>query len=162
MSLGWATDRDIQPFLAQQDLVADHLTGYLDLIADSNSEEEKHAIIWSVSNLVPLKQFKPGELKIVYYENLCTQPELELPNIFETIHQDFDPSIVKSTYRPSLTTKATSAVVTGMDRITQWKNKFSHAQIESILRVVKAFDLDHLYGDSLTPLNPTDAPYAVN
>ena len=36
------------------------------------------AIIWSINNLVPLTQLKPGELRTVYYENLCTQPEIEV------------------------------------------------------------------------------------
>ena len=85
MELGWATDRDIEPFLSQPQLVEDYLGPYSDLIRSARSSEEKHAVIWSVSNLVPLKQFISEELKVVYYENLCTQPEVELPGIFEAI-----------------------------------------------------------------------------
>jgi len=119
------------------------------LIRNSKTDEEKHAIIWSVSNLVPLKQFNPGELKIVYYENLCTQPETELTWIFDAIHQRFEHSMVKQISQPSLTTKSTSAVVTGTNKIAQWKNVLSTTQIENILRVVEAFGLDYLYADSL-------------
>jgi hypothetical protein len=35
----------------------------------------------------------------------------------------------------------------------RWKNSLSSAQIGRILNVVKAFRLDHLYGDSLLPLS---------
>jgi hypothetical protein len=73
IELGWATDRDIEPFLVQPHLLEDHLDPYFDLIYRAETVEEKHAVIWSVSNLVPLKQFNSNEWKVVYYENLCTQ-----------------------------------------------------------------------------------------
>lgn len=153
MSLGWATDRDISHFLAQPDLVEDYLGDYLDLIGSANTPEEKHAIIWCISNFVPLKQANPGELRIVYYENLCTQPEVELANIFEFIHHRYKPMNLRKFTVPSLTAKTTSAVVSGSDRVTQWKRKLNPTQINNILRVVNLFDLDYLYGDSHLPLN---------
>jgi len=153
MQLGWATDRDIEPFLSQPELVADHLGGHLDLIRNAKTAEEKHAIIWSVSNLVPLKQFMPDELKIVYYENLCVQPDIEFPAIFKSVGHGYDYSLVERLNQPSQTTKVTSAVVTGSNKISQWKSGLSPLQIERILRVVQAFGLDYLYDDSLLPLN---------
>jgi hypothetical protein len=152
IDLGWATDADIQPFLSQPDLVADHLAPCMDLIKTAKTDEEKHAIIWSVSNLVSLRQFKPGEIKIVYYENLCTQPEIELPVIFESVGQKYRESIIDTVSRPSQTTRVTSAVVDGTDKISAWRKKLSAAQIENILRVVDAFGLGHVYGDSILPL----------
>jgi hypothetical protein len=153
MELGWATDRDIEPFLSQPDLVTDHLTPHMDLIKNAKTDEEKHAIIWSVSNLVPLKQFNPNEIKIVYYENLCTLPEIELPAIFESVGQKYKASITDIVSRPSQTTRVTSAIVDGTDRLSSWRRKLSAAQTESILRIVDAFGLGHVYGDSLLPLN---------
>ncbi len=153
MELNWATDRDIEPFLSQPDLVEDHFAPCMEIIKNARTNEEKHAVIWSVSNLVPLKQFQSDEIKIVYYENLCIQPEIELPAIFTSIGQSYRDSKNDSFSRPSQTTRVTSAVVDGTDRISAWKKKLSDKQIENILQVVKAFGLDHLYGDSLLPLS---------
>lgn len=153
LDLGWATDRDIEPFLNQSDLVTDHLEPYLDLIKNARTDEEKHAIIWSVSNLVPLKQFKSGGIKVVYYEYLCTQPEDELPAIFSSIGQMYRDSKNDALGRPSQTTRVTSAIVHGTDKISSWRRSLSDPQIENILRIVKAFGLDYLYGDSLLPLS---------
>lgn len=161
MQLGWATDHDIEPFLSQPELVADHLSDHLDLIRNAKTDEEKHAIIWSVSNLVPLKQFMPDELKMVYYENLCTQPEIEFQTIFESIGHGYDDSLVEMVNQPSQTTKATSAVVTGSNKISHWKSALSPLQIERILNVVRAFGLDHLYDDSSLPLNPGPKNHVV-
>jgi hypothetical protein len=154
MELGWATDSDIEPFLSQPELLEDHLEPYLDLIRSAANIEEKHAVIWSVCNLVPLRQFHPGELKIVYYENLCTQPEIELPGIFEAIGYRYSGAPATSINQPSQTTRGASAVVAGTNKIGSWKRKLSRSQIDNILRVVRGFDLDHLYRDSTLPCDP--------
>jgi hypothetical protein len=153
MELGWDTDRDIEPFLAQPELVSDHLRDHVELIRSLETDEEKHAVIWGVSNLVPLKQFQPGELNIVYYENLCIQPEVELQAIFKSLGLQYDPQPAGRVDQPSQTSRATSAVVTGSNKISQWKNGLRLPQIDRILRIVQNFGLDHLYGDSLLPLD---------
>jgi hypothetical protein len=152
MELGWATDRDIEPFLSQPQLMEDFLGPYSDLIRGARSSEEKHAVIWSVSNLVPLKQFNSNEWKVVYYENLCTQPEIELPGIFEAIGYQYSGLVVTSRNQPSQTTRSASAVVAGTNKIENWKNKLSRSQIDNVLRVVQAFGLGHMYDDSTLPL----------
>jgi len=152
MELGWATDSDIEPFLSQPHLMADYLCEYRELIRNARTEEEKHAIIWSISNLVPLKQFQPGELKIVYYEYLCTQPELELPAIFTSIGQRYESTAMDKINRPSQTTRETSALVNGKDQISHWKQKLTSLQIDNILRVVEKFGLGDFYSASLLPV----------
>ena len=153
MDLGWATDTDIEPLLSQPDLIEDHLLPYMDLIKSAKTLEEKHAIIWCVSNLVPLKQFNPGEVKIVYYENLCKQPETELMCLFKFLGQTYSGSVVDVINQPSQTAKVTSAVVRGMDKIENWKKKLSPTQIDRVLQIVEAFGMSHLYGDSVLPLS---------
>lgn len=152
MDLGWATDGDIGQFLSQPKLMEDHLAPHIDLIKNAKTDEEKHAIIWSVSNLVPLQQFKLNEIKIVHYENLCTQPEIELPAIFNAIGRKYEVSNNSVVNRPSQTARAASAVVNGADKISSWRKKLYAAQIKNILRIVEAFGLSYLYGDSLIPL----------
>jgi hypothetical protein len=153
MELGWATDRDIKPFLSQPQLAEDFLGPYSDLIRSVRSVEEKHAVIWSISNIVPLKQFNSNEWKVVYYENLCTQPEIELPGIFEAIGQQYSGRLFTGSNQPSQTTRSASAVVAGTNKIENWKNKLSRSQIDNVLRVVQAFGLGHVYDDSTLPLD---------
>src|SRR5687768_15434851 len=133
--------------------MVDYLCDYREFIRNAKTDEEKHAIIWSISNLVPLKQFQPGELKIIYYEHLCTQPELELPEIFTSIGQRYDATAMDKINRPSQTTRESSAVVNGKDQISYWKQKLTPLQIDNILRVVEKFGLDDLYNDSFLPVS---------
>jgi hypothetical protein len=157
MALDWATDKDIQPFLSQSELVTDYLSLYLDVINNARTPEEKHAIIWSVNNLVPLRQFKPGELKIVYYENLCTQPDIELQAIFHTLGLEYKSLSARQLNRPSQTTVMNSAVINGIDKIAFWKKKMTTTQIDNILRTVERFGLHTVYNDSLLPLNELES-----
>jgi hypothetical protein len=106
-----------------------------------------------VSNLVPLRQFKPSELRIVYYENLCTQPEIELQNIFPGLGLEYNGTSRSQVNRPSQTTLATSAVVSGMDKVSFWKKRMTPSQIGLVLQIVERFGLHPLYGDSFLPLN---------
>jgi len=151
MELGWATDSDIEPFLSQPHLLQDHLDPYFDLICGAETVEEKHAVIWSVSNLVPLTQFSSNELKVVYYEDLCMQPETELPGIFEAMGHQYSTSLFTGSNQPSQTTRRDSAVVKGINKVEHWKKKLSRSQIDNVLKVVQAFGLAHLYGDSTLP-----------
>jgi hypothetical protein len=153
MELGWATDDDIKTFLSQPDLIEDHLGSYMDTIHNAKTDEEKHAIIWCVSHLVPLMQFKPGELHITYYENLCTQPKIELPDVFNAIGLGKAVKVMDKINQPSQTTRSNSAVVKGTDKIISWKKKLTSVQITNILRIVEAFELSHIYNDSYLPLN---------
>jgi hypothetical protein len=153
MQLKWATDGDIEPLLSQDKLVEDYLSDKLDLIMNAKTLEEKHAIIWCISNLVPLKQFNPGELNIVFYENLCLRPEVEIPRIFQIIGHKYNNTIFSSLKKPSGTVTNSSAVMRGLDRTSQWKTKLSPTQIKKILSIVESFELDFLYGDSYTPIS---------
>jgi hypothetical protein len=147
LQLGWATDTDIESFLSQPDLVEDFLSTKLDIIHRAETAAEKHAVIWCIHNLVPLKQFNPTELNVVFYEELCLQPELEIPRMFGLINQTFDQAIYQRLSVPSITSSPNRP--SGIDR---WKQDLTFKQIEEVLRIVEAFGLGDLYGSSSKPM----------
>ena len=162
----WATDSDIAPFLAQEKLIEDYLRDRLDLIRGARREEEKHAIVWCVSNLVPLAQFGSGDLDVFFYERLCTQPEPEILRMVRILGEarfEVEEARLGRALRridiPSGTTLKSSAVMTGEDLVGRWRTHLSQSQISNILAVVDAFGLSHLYGDSVWPgTGPDGAP----
>jgi hypothetical protein len=158
MQLHWATDDDIAPFLSQPKLVADFLGDRMDIVRSATTTAAKHALIWSVHHLVPLQQFEPNELTVVFYEDLCLRPDTEIPRIFRAIGRDFDRTAFRAADRPSATAQPTSAVVAGTDRVSGWTSALSSRQIEQVLAVVDAFGLGHLYGSSPTPLTEGAGP----
>lgn len=151
LKLKWATDHDIEPFLQQPQLIEDFLSSKLPVIRGATTDEQKHAIVWSVSNLVPLEQFRDDGLKVVFYEDLLLRPESEIPALFEALNLPFGPSVYRYLHRASMKAVRDSAVIGGRDAITGWRRFLSEQQINNILDVVRAFGLDHLYGNADTP-----------
>jgi hypothetical protein len=152
MQLGWATDADLESFLTQKNLVNDFLAHKMDIIRRANSPEEKHAIIWCISNLIPIEQFNCDDLTIVFYENLCLYPKIEIPRIFGAIRHEQKVSVYNYAKRASVTATPKSPVVTGANKVSQWKNVLSSIQVKNILRIVEIFGLDYIYNESPTPL----------
>jgi len=151
LRLNWATDSDIASFLGQSTLVADFLEDKLDLIASTDSAEGKHAIIWSISNLVPLRQFDAGALPIVFYENLCMRPGLELPTAFAALRQAAPADLARSLLRPSSTTTADSFMGEHRRSLSAWQDRLGAQRIDRILRIVDAFGLGELYDSAGMP-----------
>jgi hypothetical protein len=149
MRLGWATDGDIDPLLAQPDLVEDHLADHLDTIRGASSDEEKHAVIWCIHHLVPLRQFGEGGLRLVFYEELCRDPEGELALAFEALGRRPGARALKAARRPSMTAVSSSAVVGGADPTRGWRKFLGNAGVERVLGVVEAFGLSGLYQDGM-------------
>jgi len=156
MELNWATDSDIAPFTAQTDLLTDHLDDFARRLANARTVEEKHAIVWCVSNLVPLRQFAVDELPVVFYEDLCADPETTFAAVFRAIGFADMTSGAADAGTPSATSRRASAAVAGGDALRSWQSNLSRKQIHNILATVESFGLGGLYGDSVTPLTPRD------
>ncbi|MGD8817381.1 MAG: sulfotransferase, partial [Acidobacteriota bacterium] len=152
MRLGWDTDEDIQPFLDQPRLVDDFLAEHLPRVRSASHIEEKHALIWSIHQMVPLAQLGPDRLHVVFYEDLVSDPDSTWERVFRWLGQPFDTSTLRMARRPSTTSTARSAIVRGIDPLTQWQRDLSADQISRILQVVRGFSLDYLYGEAATPL----------
>ena len=159
MRLDWATDKDIAPFLGQRKLIEDHLKEKVELVRVARTEEEKHAIIWCIHNLVPLAQFGHGELHVIFYERLCLDPAPEIARIRSLLERPpFEGELadisgpLKRIDVASTTATRESAIMTGRDRIARWREELTVDQIERVLSVVEAFGLGGLYGDSVTPV----------
>jgi hypothetical protein len=151
MQLGWADDDDIAPFLAQNRLVADFLKDKIELVQDARTAAQKHALVWCISNLVPLQQFARQDWHVIFYENLIVQPEVEIPQLFQAVGQTYKQSVFTTLARPSSTVTVDSAVMHGHDKVSQWQKKLTTRQIDDILAIVAAFGLDYLYGENILP-----------
>ena len=152
MRLEWATDADVQRFLCQPVLVADHVQPYLDVIERARTDEEKHAIVWCLSNLVPLRHFVEGGWTLLYYETLRRSPDIEVPRIFEALGGEFNDGVFSAMRRPSRTTRHSGTRVASGSPDADWTRDLTSQQIDRILTIVRGFGLDYLYGDSAMPV----------
>ena len=151
LQVSWEVDEDIASFLAQDRLVADFLSDKLELIRAAKTFEEKVAVVWCVTNLVPLSQFQGVQLNVFFYEHLCTQIEEEIPRIFQAIRHVYRPSVFRSAALPSVTSRLFSPIMTGGSKIDGWQKALHAEQIRRVMAIVDAFGLSHYYDETPMP-----------
>lgn len=119
---------------------------------------DRHMFMWCVENYVPLKQFKEGEILVLFYEDLCRQPEQEIKKIFSYIGEDFTSSILESSAKPSALSLSDSAINSKGDPLNSWRKNISAAQIQRAVEILSIFGLQKIYNRSSLPLvNATEA-----
>lgn len=158
IKLNWTADRDLRYLLAQPLLIENFLGDKLGMIRNARTEEERLAIIWCVTNLIPLKQFFGTPLHVVFYENLYRQPEEEIPRIFHAIGRPYKDSVFRKGRRPSLSCNIKSGIFGDANPIIAWRRVLSEDAINRVYGIVREFGLDYLYGNSEIPLQTTISP----
>jgi hypothetical protein len=155
LRLRWATDSDIASFLAQPKLVQDHLADKLDLIASVDTDVGKHAVVWCISNLVPLRQFAAGGLTLLFYEDLCRQPEIELNRVFGALGR-LEQQPGRRLTQPSSTTTVASAVLAAGTPPLQAARTLDARDTAIVMDIVEAFGLAGLYDAAGRPVSLLD------
>lgn len=154
MHYGWTADEDLHSMLPQVRLVEDHLAPYLDVIHGATLPEDKHAILWCICNLIPLRQSGYDALRPLHYEHLYKERDRLETVLALALH--CNPRAVRpaATDRPSGTTTMHSPAFRGEDNLGHWCRELPPESIRRILDIAAAFGLDDLYGAGPMPLRP--------
>jgi hypothetical protein len=162
LKLGWKTHLDT--FTAQPELVADYLTPTMDLILGAETAVERHAVMWCVENLVPLRQMADYDWQFCTYEALCQRPAFEANRLLSSLGLPYNWLARRAVHRISSVARADSAVVGTADPLRDWQYKMETADIDATLNIVDAFGIDMYTADPLPHLDrigrpqPTPAP----
>ena len=144
--LGW--DDHLSEFLVQEELMAalaEHRSLIEDVVATGDAFE-RHALRWCLENALPLRLLRRGDAHVVFYEDAVADPERELRRLFAYLGKDWDDRVLNSVPVFSQTTFP--------DRDVEERRGAGGARAAELLR---AFDLDHLYGIAPGPrLFPDD------
>jgi len=146
---GWETH--LEEVLSQRELIDDHLSDHLDDIASAEDEFEKHMILWCIEHAVPLRQLASDEAFVVFYEDLCREPETVIPALFRWLGLDSERSALNRIGRPSVMTAKDSAVRTGEDLVGRWKKKIDKKQLDRAGSILERFSLDGVYSVDVLP-----------
>ena len=142
----------------QPDLRQDFLLNHEDLIrnvSEGGDFIQKQLLIWAIINYVPLHQFKQGELKVIFYENVFLDPTKEITSALKYIKDDptipavqLPSSLVK---RPTRVAGKYSTLLNDRSPILSWKNELSASQIKQGFKILEHFGLDGIYGEDGLP-----------
>jgi hypothetical protein len=150
----WMTEP--KQFLNQPFLVEDYLEPYREIIEKTAGDFEKQVLIWSIIHYVDLKQLEERDIILVFYEDLCSDPEGELERIFVFLYGSAgerlnSPKLAERIKAPSFTSRQNSAIKMGGDLFDVWKKDLSESNIENGIEILRTFGLDRIYNRSLTP-----------
>jgi hypothetical protein len=136
----------------QKELMEDFLEPFESDIKSITNVFENYIFQWCINNYVPLKQFKPGEIHLVFYENFCINPENEIKRLFEFLKKEYDDLIFSKLRIPSVQAHQNSAIKTDKKKlISGWQNDLSPQQITKATEILSLFGLDKIYSNSLIP-----------
>ncbi|MBN2304762.1 MAG: sulfotransferase [Anaerolineae bacterium] len=147
--------QQLSEFLAQPALMEDFLEPHRDVLSGATDPFEQALLVWCVETLVPLIQLDPGDIHLMFYEQLVREPEQEIKRLFEYLKLPYDPAIMDQVEVPSQTSHSESAVVTGSNRLAGWREHVSQEHHSCALELLKRFGLDTIYSDD--PLPDTQA-----
>jgi hypothetical protein len=144
----------VMPLLERETLVEDHLAPFVHEIRRARDVFERTLFLWCVEALVPLRQFRPGEVHVVFFEHLARNPEAEVAKLLAHVGRSPAdlPLDLEKLKQPSLTARrASSAVWTGADPVESWRSRVNPAQRRRAVEILSLFGLDRIYGDAPLP-----------
>lgn len=145
MALGWQDN--LAATMRQQKLVDDFLRPMEEEILAAKTPFERHIFLWCIDNYVPLTQLSEGDVHLVFYEDLISYPERELPPLFDALGMGFDPAVYRQMKTPSPLSRKTSAY----SSLDEWYQRVDKAQIRRAVDILALFGLDRVYGEHPMP-----------
>lgn len=148
----WAWMQEPADLLKQTNLVEDHLRPFQGFIKNQQTFFEKQVAIWAIIHYVWLRQFKEGEFQLVFYENLCREPETEASRLGKFIGRPSDNIEEMLRYAASSATKSPEI---HQSKGNPWP-QFSAEELKRGHEILAEFGLDHIYGAKRSPLIDAD------
>jgi len=146
---------DAKLYLNQPALVEDYLEPYVDRIRSTEGYFENLVLHWCIQNRVALSQCRPDDVHLVFYEELCTDPQTHAERLYQLLGRPIDDRVRRAIRAPSRMANPDSAIVTGATAgeklISAWRDKATPQQIDTVLEGLRAFELDKIYHDALMP-----------
>ncbi len=152
----WSWMTNPLDFLEQLDLHEDYLHPFEKLIKDVSNRGDyiqNQILIWSIINYIPLLQFGSKQIHVVFYENIFSDPNYEVAQIFNYVREE----IVETIDIPPLVLRSPSRVTTEWrdfsknEHLGSWKNELTTEQIDRGFEILSHFGFDQLYNDDLVP-----------
>ncbi len=158
--MGWGkspTSRSTQKWpasrfmLNHKALYEDFLKPFESLFHDPLTGFEHRILRWAIQNYVPLRQFQPGEIYLLFYEKLLAEPERELAGLFNFLELPLNPAVFDILNKPSSTSMPDTGFRNPDNRLQSWRNQVSREQLKSAIKILTRFGFDHIYNDDLLP-----------
>jgi hypothetical protein len=102
--------------------------------------------LWCASYWVPFHQFSQDELYLLFYEDLLSNPDTELENLFAFLGHTYSQLKVQGVFsKPSTTTRLDRGTSFQGFRFDDWMAHITPGQLEQAYEIMSLFGLEKLY-----------------
>ena len=148
--MGWRDQLD--RFMAQPDLVTDHLAGLSGALEQLETRTQRLAAQWCVENLVAFRTLGSTSATLVLYESLASDPQEWTGRLLATVGRGAEAADLGDVgSKPSKMARADSVVKYGGDAVADAFARVPASARQQVLEVVQLFGLGGLYGDDPVP-----------
>ena len=133
--------------------MTDFVNPFREEIEKAQTRFEEFIFRWCIQNYVPLKQFKRGEVHLIFYEEFCEKPESEISRLFSFLGKSYDETVFANLRKPSPVSRGESAIISGGSLIDGWREQITDEQIHRAVEILSLFGLDKIYSQDSMP-NP--------
>lgn len=151
MSWNWGLFANLyQKLLAQTDLFEDHLSAFEGPMRAAQSEFEMRAMMWCATLYTLTRQFQPGEIAWVFYEDVVRNPVGESERLFRYMRHPFNAEVADALAKVANIPSATTEVPmeqrhAWVKKTNKWRESFSDAELDRLGEILALFGLDKLY-----------------
>jgi hypothetical protein len=154
LKLGW--EAHLEEFLSQDELIDDFLSPFTKEIVATKDPFEKLIYSWCVENYVPLKQFRAGDILVIFYEDFYLHPQQNIEAMKSFLHVPFKPNSGSFSEeilnQPSSTSRKDGAIFSKANPINYWRKDINDQQIKRAVEILEMFGLNQIYNDGNLPL----------
>jgi len=139
--------------ISQEQLVTDHLAPFTDGMKQAKNEFQRLIFIWCATHYVLLRQFQPGEIHWVLYEQLVADPKTAIRALFNFLERPFDETLaLEALQKPSAVTQEKSKPrIADLSILRKWEKDVTRRQLAWTLEQLQWFGLDGLYSADPLP-----------
>lgn len=142
----------LQQYLAQTELIEDHLGPFRDDMIAAKTPFERHLYVWCIHHYVPLRQFGSGEIHVAFYENFLVKPEEEIGRLFRFVDRKAKSEVFEMLPRPSRTSRKDSEARSGHPNLVDsWRKRIDPNDLKRALQILGQFGLDKIYNEESLP-----------
>lgn len=142
--------------LSQPELLQDFLEPFRPVMESATTVFAQRVVEWSIQNYVPLHQFAPGEVHLIFYEDFCIDPVRQMRRLREflgtELREDEAERIRSRSRQPSSTVHRTAvhgyrepSEIEGYEQIAKWTKRVQPDEQRDAARILQAFGLDGVY-----------------
>jgi hypothetical protein len=113
-----------------------------ELIKSVKMPKERLAVFWCINNKIALTFSNKKNLRIVKYEDLVKNPKKVIKDLSKFAHFPYNNKVKNAIKRKSFTTRKETEQIKNYDPTKAWKENFTQEEIDSIVEIVKAFNLE--------------------